>query len=114
MRKKPSPQQLDSGADDTTDAQALSNSGGQSGDTQGLFDTEDTDSESVKELLEDGQYFEAAAISGVGGAPRPDVAEVTTRQFAEDDVPEEYLDEDEPPRWTFKDRPTVLSFIPLS
>jgi hypothetical protein len=68
------------------------------GDTQGLFDTENADSGSVKELLEDGQYFETAAISGLENAPPADVAEVTTRQVAEDGVPKEYLEEDEPPR----------------
>jgi hypothetical protein len=31
-------------------------------------------------------------VSGVENAKDPDVAEVTTRQFPEDDVPEEYLD----------------------
>jgi hypothetical protein len=71
-------------------------SAGQSGDTQGLFDAEDTNSESVKELLEEGQYFEASVMSGIENAPPADASEVTTRQVAEDDVPAEYLEEDEP------------------
>jgi hypothetical protein len=69
-------------------------SAGQSGDTQGLSDDEGADSESVVELLEEGQAFEAEAISGVENAPGPDVAEVHTRQVPEDDVPLEYLDQD--------------------
>ncbi|HEU4417167.1 MAG TPA: hypothetical protein VFT65_20435 [Candidatus Angelobacter sp.] len=69
-------------------------SGGQSGDTQGLSRREGVDSESVEELLEEGQYAEAEAISGVESAPDADQGEVRTRQFPEDDVPEEYLDQD--------------------
>jgi hypothetical protein len=69
-------------------------SAGQSGDTQGLSDIEQADSESVEELLEEGQSFEAEAISGVEDAPDADVAEVHTKQVPEDDVPAEYLDRD--------------------
>jgi hypothetical protein len=73
-------------------------SAGQSGDTQGLSDAEDTSSESVAELLEEGQYFEASVISGVENAPPADVAAVKTKEVPEDDVPAEYLEEDEPPK----------------
>jgi hypothetical protein len=66
-------------------------SAGQSGDTQGLSDVAGADSESVLELIEEGQSFEAEVISGVENAPDPDVAEVHTRQVPEDDVPSEYL-----------------------
>jgi hypothetical protein len=66
-------------------------SAGQSGDTQGLSDVEEAGSESVLELVEEGQSFEAEVISGVENAPDPDVAEVHTRQVPEDDVPSEYL-----------------------
>jgi len=65
---------------------------GQSGDTQGIPDAAEADSESVEELLEEGQSFEAGVVSGVENAADPDVAEVTTREFPEDDVPQEYLD----------------------
>ena len=68
--------------------------GGQSGDTQGLSRIEDTDSESVEELLEEGQYFEAEAVSGVENAKDPDQGEVTTSEVPEDDVPPEYTDRD--------------------
>jgi len=67
---------------------------GQSGDTQGLSDVAETGSESVVELMEEGQSFEAEAIGGVEDAPDADVAEVHTRQFREDDVPAEYLERD--------------------
>ena len=70
------------------------NSGGQSGDTQGLSDVAEAGSESVEELVEEGQSFEAEAIGGVENAPDPDVAEVHTKQVPEDDVPSEYLERD--------------------
>ena len=69
-------------------------SGGQSGDTQGLSRQSYDDSESVEELMEEGQYMEAEAVSGVENARDADQGEVRTREVAEDDVPEEYKDED--------------------
>jgi hypothetical protein len=69
-------------------------SAGQSGDTQGLSDVAEAGSESVVELVEEGQYFEAGAIDGVEDALDADVAEVHTRQVPEDDVPSEYLGAD--------------------
>ena len=68
--------------------------GGQSGDTQGLSNVAQADSESVAELVEEGQFNEAALISGIENAPDADGAEVTTRQVPEDDVPLEYLNQD--------------------
>jgi hypothetical protein len=70
--------------------EAGSNSAGQSGDSQGISDVAGADSESVEELVEEGNSFEAAAVEGVENAKDPDVSEVTTRQVPEDDVPEEY------------------------
>ncbi len=67
-------------------------SAGQSGDTQGLSDLAEADSESVEELLEEGQFFEAETVNAVENAPDPDVEEVHTTQIPEDDVPSEYLD----------------------
>jgi hypothetical protein len=69
-------------------------SGGQSGNLQGLSDTAQADSESVDELLEEGNTFEAEVVEGVEDAPEADVSEVRTHEFPEDDVPEEYLDQD--------------------
>jgi hypothetical protein len=69
-------------------------SAGQSGDTQGLSAVEEAGPESVAELVEEGQAFEAEAIAGVEDAPDPDVAEVHTRQVPEDDVPLEYWKQD--------------------
>jgi hypothetical protein len=70
-------------------------SAGQSGDTQGLSDEAEADSESVLELVEEGQSFEAEAISGVEDAPDADAGEVRTKQVPEDDVPSEYLGKDD-------------------
>jgi hypothetical protein len=72
-------------------------SAGQSGDTQGLSGLAGADSESVRELLEEGQSFEAEAIMGVENAPDADVAEVHTKQVREDDVPPEYLERADKP-----------------
>jgi N utilization substance protein A len=70
-------------------------SAGQSEATQQISDTPITDSESVEELAEVGNAFEADAIYGVENARDPDVAEVITHEIPEDDVPGEYLDNDE-------------------
>jgi hypothetical protein len=70
-------------------------SAGQSGDLQQIPDEADVDSESVEELLEEGNAFEAGVVRGVENAKDADVSEVTTREFPEDDVPEEYLNDDE-------------------
>jgi hypothetical protein len=70
--------------------------GGQAGDTEGLSREETAGPETVEELLEEGQAYEAGIVSGVEDAPNADEAEVTTRQVPEDDVPEEYLDQDRP------------------
>ncbi len=64
--------------------------GGQAGDTQGLSGTVTGGSESVKELLEEGQSYEAEVLEGVENARNADESEVETREVPEDDVPEEY------------------------
>ena len=69
-------------------------SGGQSGDLQGLSTREDVDSESVDELLEEGNAFEAGVVEGVEDAESRSERPVHTREVPEDDVPEEYLDRD--------------------
>ena len=65
-------------------------SGGQAGDTQGISASPTADSESVEELLEEGQSFEAEILNGVERAADPDESEVVTEEVEEDDVPEEY------------------------
>src|ERR1700677_737411 len=63
-------------------------------DSQGLSDVEISDSESVSELVDEGNTFEAGVVSGVERAENADEREVRTREIPEDDVPQEYLDED--------------------
>jgi hypothetical protein len=70
-------------------------SAGQSGDLQDLSNIADADSESVEELIEEGNAFEADAIEGSEDAESPDVYEVKTRQVPEDDVPPEYWNDEE-------------------
>lgn len=69
-------------------------SAGQSGDLQGLSNIERANSESVDELLEEGNAFEAEVVAGVEDAGNADEEEVHTHEVPEDDVPDEYLDKD--------------------
>src|SRR6202162_2844490 len=69
-------------------------SGGQSGDLQGLSNIEGADSESVAELIEEGNAFEADAVAGVEHAGETDQKEVRTHEVPQDDVPGEYLDKE--------------------
>lgn len=66
----------------------------QSADLEGLSRVEQADSESVDELVEEGNVFEAGAVAGVEKADDEDTKEVHTHEVSEDDVPGEYLDED--------------------
>jgi N utilization substance protein A len=70
-------------------------SGGQSGDLQGLSNLAGANSESVDELLEEGNAFEAEAVKGVQDAGDADEGEVRTHEVPQDDVPGEYRDKDE-------------------
>ena len=69
-------------------------SAGQSGDLQGLSNVEGVDSESVDELLEEGNAFEADVVTGVEDAGNAEEKEVHTHEVPEDDVPEEYLEKE--------------------
>ena len=59
-----------------------------------MSDVESADSESVDELIDEGNAFEAGVVSGVEEADNEDGREVHTHEVPEDDVPAEYLDED--------------------
>jgi hypothetical protein len=86
--------------DQSLDAEAFepqevrTGSAGQSGDLQGLSNAEGADSESVDELIEEGNAFEADVVAGVERADAADEKEVRTHEVPEDDVPGEYLDKD--------------------
>jgi hypothetical protein len=62
------------------------------GDFGGASVVEDVDSESVNELLEEGQTLEAGIVKGVEAADEP--GEVHTHEVLQDDVPQEYEDKD--------------------
>jgi len=66
--------------------------GEQSGDLQGLSNLQGADSESVDELLEQGNAFEAEVVKGVEDAGDADEREVRTHEVPQDDVPGEYPD----------------------
>ena len=63
-------------------------------DLQGISMRDRADSESVGELLDEGQALEAEAVQGVEDALDADQGEIRTREVPEDDVPQEYLEED--------------------
>jgi hypothetical protein len=67
--------------------------GEQSGDLQGLSNLQGADSESVDELLEQGNAFEAEVVKGVEDAGDANEREVRTHEVPQDDVPGEYPDE---------------------
>lgn len=65
---------------------------GRSPDTDGLSAVEDVDNESVAELEDEGQAFEAEVVDGIERAGDANQGEVTTKEVPEDDVPSEYRD----------------------
>ena len=80
--------------EDSTEPQGLgSGAAGQSGDLQGLSEVADADSESVEELVEEGQALEADVVTGVERAGDGE-SEVRVHERPEDDVPAEYRERD--------------------
>lgn len=67
---------------------------GQAGDLQGLSREADADSQSVEELLEEGQAHEADVISAIENAPDPDEGELRTHEFGALRNPRKHADED--------------------
>jgi hypothetical protein len=61
---------------------------------QGLSNIQGADSESVDELLEEGNAFEAEAVKGVEDAEGTDEGEVRTHDVPRDHVPGEHLDKE--------------------
>jgi hypothetical protein len=59
-----------------------------------LSNLEGADSESVDELLEEGNAFEADVVAGVEQAGDTEESEVHTHEVPEDDVPAEYRDDE--------------------
>jgi transcription termination/antitermination protein NusA len=66
----------------------------ESGDATGLSSEAEASSESVEELVDEGQYYEAEVVEGVENAPPADLAEVTTHERPSvegESVPDEEL-----------------------
>jgi hypothetical protein len=78
----------------TQEGQGARAQGEQSGDLQGLSNVAGADSESVDELLEEGNTFEAEVVKGVEDAGDADEVEVRTHEVPENDVPGEYLEKE--------------------
>jgi N utilization substance protein A len=81
--------------DGTPEGEAItSESDVQSGDAEGMSTEAEASAESVEELVEEGQFYEAEVVEGVENAPDADVAEVTTHerpQVEGENVPDEEL-----------------------
>ena len=59
---------------------------------EGLSDEPEASSDSVEDLVESGQYYEAEVVEGIEDAPDADVAEVTTHERPEtenENIPDE-------------------------
>ena len=91
-KKKKTPTDYPVASSETRQRQVFS--GRQSGDLQGLSRAEQADSESVDELVEEGNPFEADAVAGVEEADNADEREVRTHEVPEDDIPDEYFDKE--------------------
>lgn len=73
------------------------NSAGQSGDTQGISSLAGSSSESVEELMEEGQHREAGILEGIENSLEgdDDPYVLPSKEFPEDDIPLEEEDEDD-------------------
>jgi N utilization substance protein A len=69
--------------------------GGQAGSEEGLSDVPEASGESVEELADEGQAFEAEVVDGVENVPPADEAELTIHQRTE--TPNENVPEEEEP-----------------
>lgn len=76
---------------------------GQSGDLQGLSEVEDVESESVEELVEEGQDYEAEVVAGVERAGDTPDAGVPSRERKDEFEPE--TEEEEVSRPARRGRP---------
>ena len=68
----------------------MSEKAGQAGDVQGISNIAEDDPESVEELIEEGQDFEAEIVSGVEDAP--DEREIPKRKRVGDETPHSFED----------------------
>ncbi len=93
-RKKSTPMETVSPARKPLPPEAGAAAAGQSGDLQGLEGSAEAENESVRELIEEGQFYEASVVEGVENAPPADAGPVRTHKRPEDDLRPEYADKD--------------------
>ena len=85
---------LEGGGDESPEGP---DSGGMSGDVEGLDDEAEASDESVEELVEDGQYYEAEVVDGVENAPDADEGEVHVHERPETPMDREDISDEELP-----------------
>ena len=90
----PEEEMLEGGGDESADGP---DSAGMSGDVEGLDGEAEASDESVEELVEDGQYFEAEVVDGVENAPDADVSEVHVHERPETPMDREDISDEELP-----------------
>ncbi len=90
----PENEMLEGGGDESPEGP---DSAGMSGDVEGLDDEAEASDESVEELVEDGQYFEAEVVDGVENAPDADVSEVHVHERPETPMDREDISDEELP-----------------
>ncbi len=90
----PEDEMLEGGGDESAEGP---DSGGQSGDVEGLSDEAEASDDSVEDLVESGQYFEAEVVDGVENAPDADEGEVVVRERPETPQDREDISEEELP-----------------
>jgi len=89
----PESEMIEGGGDDSPEGP---DAAGMSGDVEGLDDEAEANDESVEELVEEGQYYEAEVVDGVENAPDADEGEVVVHERPEtpqdrEDIPDEEL-----------------------
>jgi len=90
----PEDEMLEGGGDESAEGPE---SGGQSGDTEGLDDEAESSDQSVEELVEDGQYYEAEVVDGVENAPLADEGEVVVHDRPETPMDRQDISDEELP-----------------
>ncbi len=90
----PENEMLEGGGDESAEG---TESAGQSGDTEGLSDEAEASDQSVEELVEDGQYFEAEVVDGIENAPLADEGEVVVHERPETPQDRENISDEELP-----------------
>jgi len=90
----PEDEMLEGGGDESPEGP---DSAGMSGDVEGLDEEAEASDESVEELVEEGQYYEAEVVDGVENAPDADEGEVVVHDRPETPMDRENISDEELP-----------------